>query len=563
MRTDILRVFATTCFVLTVFFFQTPSAVSAAGIVSAANPYAARAAVEILRKGGSAVDAAISAQMVLNLVEPQSSGIGGGGFMLHWDGIAGKLTTFDGRETAPFAISGGLFVREGKPVAWDEAAASGKSVGAPGLIAMLEKAHRKHGNLKWAALFEQAINLSKNGFAVSPRLSAMIEKNRRSGLAKYSAARSYFFRPSGKSVASGSVLKNPNLAESFEAVAKKGARTFHRGRLAHEIAEKVRDAGGFLSVSDLRRYKAVSRNPVCGSYRSYLVCGMGPPTSGGLTVIQILKMLERFNMGSLHPMSARAAHLFTQASRLAYADRDVHIADPDFHPVPVEKLTDSKYLKRRSLLIDERAEKGKMFSGIAGCRARPEGGASELPSTTHISVVDEWGNAVSMTSSIERAFGSGVMAGGFLLNNQLTDFSFSEFGQNGCPIANRVEPGKRPRSSMSPMMVFDRNGELVLIIGSPGGSRIISYVTQTIVAVLDWGLDIQKAVSLGHYVNRNGETEIETGTEAESLAPALEKLGHKVRITELESGLHGIEFTPDGVRGGADPRREGVVLRTD
>lgn len=540
-----------------------PSANADGAMVSAANPYAVNAGVEILRKGGSAVDAAIAAQMVLNLVEPQSSGIGGGGFMLHWDGAAKKLTAFDGRETAPRSADGGFFAPAGRLMRWTDAASDGRSVGTPGLLAMLERAHGKYGKLQWKILFEPAIRLSKQGFAVSPRLSAMVEKSREKGLGKYAGARSYFFSGSGRPVAAGSVLKNPAFAGTLSETALKGVRVFYRGRSAQDLVRRVKSAGGSLSVSDLRVYEAVERQPVCGSYRSYLVCGMGPPTSGGLTVIQILKMLEPFDMASLHPMSARAAHIFTQAARLAYADRDVHIADPDFHPVPSAKLTNPAYLQRRSLLIDESGDMGGASSGIPGCERAKGGNVSELPSTTHLSIVDKRGNAVSMTTSIERAFGSGIMTGGFLLNNQLTDFSFAQLGKDGCFVANRVEPGKRPRSSMSPTMVFDEGGQLCLVIGSPGGSRIISYVARTIVAVLDWGMDIQQAVRLGHYVNRNGETELEAGTEAEGLAPALEKLGHKVKITELESGLHGIEFTENGVRGGADPRREGISLRAD
>ena len=547
---------------LLLFLLPPPASGSGGGAVSAANPHAARAGVEILRKGGSAVDAAIAAQMVLNLVEPQASGVGGGAFMLHWDGGAKKLATFDGRETAPRSADENLFTDEGSPMRWADAAADGRSVGTPGLLAMLEKAHRKHGRLKWKTLFEPAFRLSKRGFAVSPRLSEMVGKNRE-GLGKYEKSRSYFLTASGEPIASGSVLKNPAFANVLSKVARKGPRAFYRGRTARKLVREVKRAGGGLSVSDLRGYKAKEREPVCGSYRSYLVCGMGPPTSGGMTVLQILKMLERFDMASLDPMSAKAAHLFTQAARLAYADRNVHIADPDFHRVPVAGLTDAQYLQKRSRLIDAQKDMGGAAAGIPGCAAMRGGGPLEFPSTTHISVVDGRGNAVSMTSSIEKAFGSGVMTDGFLLNNQLTDFSFSPSGKDGCPVANRVRPGKRPRSSMSPTIVFDEEGNLRLIVGSPGGSRIINYVARSVVAVLDWGLDVQSAVALPHYVNRNGKTELERGTEAELLAPALREMGHEVVISELTSGLHGLEFADGKVRGGADPRREGVTLFAD
>ncbi len=567
MSFETRRVFLKIVFVCAVFSAPVAAAEKTGGggaMVSAANPHAVNAGVDILRGGGSALDAAIAAQMVLNLVEPQSAGIGGGGFLLHWDEGAKKLTTFDGRETTPRSAGGGLFVRNGKPMDWSEAASQGGAVGTPGLLAMLEKAHKKHGKLKWKTLFEPAIKLSEKGFEISPLLAAQIKKYDGKDLGKYRKARAYFFSPSGEPLAAGSVLKNPEMAESFSSVAKKGARAFYRGRPAREISRAARSAGGLLKASDFRRYKAARREPVCAKYRSYTVCGMGPPTSGGLTVIQILKLLEPFDMASLRPLSPKAAHLFTQAARLAYADRNSHIADPDFYNVPIRKLTDSSYLSERSRLINPRADMGRAFSGIKGCAPLAQnGGAVEHPSTTHLSIVDKNGNAVSMTTSIEKAFGSGLMTGGFLLNNQLTDFSFSEFGENGCLIANRVESGKRPRSSMSPTIVFDKDGRLRLLIGSPGGSRIINYVARTVVAVLDWGLDVQAAIGLPHYVNRNGETELELGTKAERLAPALKKLGHKVKITELTSGLHGIEFTPGGIRGGADPRREGISLRVD
>ncbi len=536
------------------------SANSPGAMVSAANPYAVRAAVEILRKGGSAVDAAIAAQMVLNLVEPQSSGIGGGGFMLHWDNKKKKLSSFDGRETAPFAADGNLFAPAGKPMKWADTVVGGLSVGTPGLLAMLEKAHKKHGKLKWKTLFEPAINLSKNGFSVSPRLSMMVEEMSSGIFRPEQKAHDYFFADSGKPVVAGAVLRNPAFAKTLEKIAKKGVRPFYRGAGAENIVRAARKAGGLLSSSDLRSYRAVERSPVCSSYRKYIVCGMGPPTSGGIAVIQILKIVERFDMASLSPMSPEAAHVFTQAARLAYADRDVHIADPDFHPVPVSRLTDSGYLKKRSDSVNPIVDMGKAASGIAGGCLADRGGAFELPSTTHISVVDGRGDAVSMTSSIENAFGSTLMAGGFLLNNQLTDFSFSPRGKNGCLIANRVEPGKRPRSSMAPTMVFDENGELRLVIGSPGGSRIINYVARTIIAVVDWGMDVQSAVNLPHYVNRNGKTELELGSDTRRLTPALVKLGHEVEVKKLVSGLHAIEVTKNGLKGGADPRREGVSI---
>lgn len=559
-----------TVFILFVFLFSVlgflltaRSAVSADAMVSAANPHAVRAGIEILRKGGSATDAAIAAQMVLNLVEPQASGIGGGAFMLHWDAGSGELTTFDGRETAPANADENLFAPHGSPMKWESAVAGGRSVGVPGLLAMLKLAHGKHGKLRWEKLFVPAIELAEKGFEVSPRLHSSIAEAKHKGLGKYPAARNYFFTAKGDPLPEGFVLRNPEFAETLRTVARGGTRKFYTGAIAADIVRSVRgakDNPGLLSLSDLRDYRPVMREPVCASYRKYKVCGMGPPTSGGMTTIQILKMVEPFDMPSLAPISAEAAHIFTQAAKLAYADRNVYMADSDFYPVPVSGLIDPGYLLSRSKLINPLRDMGNAQAGTPdGAVSSAQSRSPEHSSTTHISVADGYGNAVSMTSSIEYVFGSTLMARGFLLNNQLTDFSFASKSSDGRPVANRVQPNKRPRSSMSPTMVFDENGKLRLVIGSPGGSRIINYVARTIIAVLDWGMDVQSAISLPHYVNRNGKTELEAGTSAERLAPVLRKLGHGVRITGLVSGLHGIEFTDKGIRGGADPRREGTV----
>ncbi|MGI9296844.1 MAG: gamma-glutamyltransferase [Gammaproteobacteria bacterium] len=544
-----------------------PSAVAASAraekmMIAAANPHAAAAGLEILKRGGSAADAAIAAQMVLNVVEPQSSGIGGGAFMLYWHAADESLHTFDGRETAPAAADENLFAPGGEKMKWRDAVVGGRAVGAPGLLAMLETAHRKHGRLPWAELFAPAIQIAENGFAVSPRLSESIaNESEKGGLGRYAAARKYFFTAEGKPLPPGTILKNPELADTFRKIAAGGARAFYEGEIARAIVAAVRGAAdnpGALSESDLQNYRAKTRPPVCLPYRKYKVCGMGPPTSGGLTVLQILKILENFDLSEIPPMSAAAAHLFSQAARLAYADRAMHIADSDFHPVPVARLLDSEYLKSRARLISPARDMGKAAPGFANDSAA--GVSPAQPSTTHLSVADKYGNVLSMTSSIENAFGSTLMARGFLLNNQLTDFSFAAAGEDGEKIANRVQANKRPRSSMSPMIVFDEDGAPLLAAGSPGGSRIINYVARSLIAVLDWNLDAQGAASLPHYVNRNGATDLEKGTAAEKLRGDLEKMGHKINIRPLVSGLHLIHFTDGELHGGADLRREGVAI---
>ncbi|MGB0631629.1 MAG: gamma-glutamyltransferase [Alphaproteobacteria bacterium] len=533
-------------------------------MISAANPYASEAGREVLRAGGSAVDAAIAAQMVLTLVEPQSSGIGGGAFLMHFRKSDRKVEAYDGRETAPAAIRPDVFLTaDGKRRAFRDVSTGGAAVGVPGVLRMLALAHRDHGKLPWAGLFDRAIDLAENGFPVSPRLNRMIARAK--DMKNFPAARAYFYAPSGEPLAVGHRLRNPALADTLRRVAAGGADAFYIGDIAEDIAKAVRNAArnpARMTGADVGKYAAKKRNPVCSSYRTYRLCGMPPPTSGGLTTLQILGLLESFDIARIPPGSVNAVHMISEVSRLAFADRGQYIGDPDFVPVPVKGLLDGSYLRRRAERISAIESMGKALPG------RPPGSDRAIyapdnregfPSTSHLSVIDGDGNAVSLTMSIERAFGSRLMVRGFLLNNQLTDFAYLPH-RGGRPVANAVAPQKRPRSSMSPTLVFDGDGALFATVGSPGGSRIIAYVAKTLIGLIDWKLDMQAAIDLPIHVNRNGTTELEKGTPLVSRADALRRLGHNVKIRTLTSGLHGIRVTPHGFDGGADRRREGVAL---
>jgi gamma-glutamyltranspeptidase/glutathione hydrolase len=528
-----------------------------------ANPLASEAGREILRRGGNAVDAAIAVQLVLGLVEPQSSGIGGGAFLVYYDRQTKEVHTYDGRETAPAAAKSDRFLgKDGKPLQFYDAVVGGKSVGVPGTVRMLELIHKKYGKLPWSQLSQPAIQLAEQGFPLSPRLHALLKKE--PFLPRIEPARSYFYQSDGKPKPIDTKLVNKPYAEVLRQIARRGADAFYKGEIARDIVDTVTKAAvpGDLTTTDLANYQAKERKPVCGVYRVYKVCGMGSPSSGGLTVLQILGMLERFNLANMKPDSVEAVHLFSEAGRLAYADRGLYMADADFVPVPTDELIDPEYLQRRAALIDPKRSMGEAKPGqLSSQRAQNWGqdDSREYPSTSHLAIVDRSGNAVSMTTSIEDAFGSRLMVRGFLLNNQLTDFSFSPTVE-GKPVANRVEPGKRPRSSMSPTLVFDCNGKLVMAVGSAGGSRIINYVAKTLVGVLDWKLDTQQAVALPNFGNRNGPTELEKGTKIEQLKPGLEAMGHTVQIVEQTSGSHAIVLTHQGLVGGADPRREGVAM---
>lgn len=541
-------------------------------MVSAAHPLASAAGLEMLERGGSAVDAAVAVQLVLTLVEPQSSGIGGGAFLVYWNEDKRQVETWDGRETAPASVTPRHFLKsDGTPMSFFEAVVGGHAVGVPGVVAMLADAHEEQGRLPWADLFEPAIRLAEGGFEVTPRLNKLI--NWSPALPRMPVVSEYFFKPGEKDedgnpvpLDVGMVLANPAYAKTLRTLAEQGPSAFYEGEIAREILAAVNTAPvnpGGMTAADLAAYKPIKREPVCAPYRTYTVCGAPPPTSGGTTVLQILGLLESFYMQNAEPQSADAIHLISEASRLAYADRNLYLADPDFVDVPLEGMLDRSYLRLRSRQIhpDQTSSKDPLPAG------RPAGSsAAYVPadpkpahSTSHFVVRDDWGHVVSMTTSIEAPFGSHMMAGGFLLNNQLTDFSFRP-ARDGKPVANRPEAGKRPRSSMSPMIVLDENGDFYAAIGSPGGSRIIAFVAQSLIGILDWNMSVQDAIDMPRHVHRNTTLELEGNTFISTLADGLRARGHTVEVKEITSGLHGLRMVGDDLEGGADPRREGVVL---
>ena len=531
-------------------------------MISAANPYAVAAGARVLRAGGSAADAMVAVQAVLGLVEPQSSGLGGGAFLVWYDAATGELSTLDGRETAPLAATPRLFQDDaGDTLDFYDAVVGGRSVGVPGTPALMAEAHRRWGRADWAGLFDTAIRLAEDGFEVSPRLATMVAADA-GRLSRFAPTRAYFL-PGGTAIAAGQTLRNPAYADTLRILADEGADPFYTGQIAQDIAETVRsapDAPGLLTPTDFAIYTIKDRAPVCVAYRGHDVCGMGPPSSGGLTVGQILGLLAPYDMAALGPDAPEAWRLIGDASRLAFADRGRYMADSDFVPVPVEGLLAPDYLRGRSELLrgdDALPEVSPGTPEFDHALNWGQGRAIELPSTSHISIVDARGNALSMTTTIENAFGSRLMVRGFLLNNELTDFSFASH-EDGRPIANRVEPGKRPRSSMAPTIVL-KDGAPVLVVGSPGGSRIIGYVAKALVAYLDWGLDVQQAVDLPNLVNRFGPYDIEPGLTGARLALALSNMGFEVNLTPMVSGLHAIAIE-DRLRGGADNRREGIAL---
>ena len=533
-------------------------------MLSVANPYAAKAGAEILSKGGSAADAMVAVQTVLGLVEPQSSGLGGGAFLLWFDAESGQIVTLDARETASRHVTSKLFQDEaGEPLKFYDAVVGGRSVGVPGIPALMLEAHQRWGKLEWPTLFKDGIGLAGSGFAVSPRLSMLIARDKK-WLSRFAATANYFF-PKGEPLEAGQILKNQGYANTLASIAFDKGHSFYKGEIAQDIVSTVHAASGNpgkLDHLDLEGYQVKERPAVCLDYRGYNVCGMGPPSSGGLTVGQILGILEHYDLPRMGYKSAEAWRLIGDASRLAFADRGRFMADSDHVHVPVYGLLDAKYLRARSLLLNRVGALDEVMPGnppFVNALSFADDQSEEFPSTSHISIVDQYGNALSMTTSIENVFGSRLMTeGGFLLNNQMTDFSFRSH-KNGVPVANRVGPGKRPRSSMAPTILL-KEGRPTLVIGSPGGSRIISYVAQAIIAHVDWGMDAQQAVSMPHFVNRSGSFELEQGTYAETFADELKAIGFKVKVRSLNSSLHAIVVKDSGLAGGADPRREGVVI---
>ena len=540
-------------------------------MVAAANPLAADAGYQMLKKGGSAIDAAIATQLVLTLVEPQSSGIGGGAFLLY--STAKGVQAFDGRETAPAAADEHLFQNpDGSPVSRATGVVGGRSVGAPGVLRMLELAHKEHGKLPWATLFGPAIKLAHGGFPVSQRLHGLLSWDQ--ALKRDPVAAAYFYDQDGKPWSVGHVLKNPQLARTLREIARGGADAFYQGRIARDIAAKVASHPtnpGKLTATDIAGYQAKVREPVCSDYKAWTVCGMPPPSSGGIAIAQMLGMLEVKDIRPYAPvdgvLDAQAIHLFSEAGRLAYADRNRYVADTDFVPLPgngISSMLDKTYLAQRASLIGEKSM-GRALPGTPPGMQVAWGmdNALQRPSTSHLVAVDAFGGGLSMTTSVEDAFGSRQMVDGFLLNNQLTDFSFDSRDADG-PIANRVEAGKRPRSAMSPTLVFEKGThKLVLATGSPGGSSIINYVAKVLVGTMDWGLNVQQAISLPNFGSRNGPTELEKGRAPAAQVEALQAMGHEVRVIEQNSGLQGImrlnAHGKDFWFGGADPRREGMV----
>ncbi len=546
-------------------------------MVAAANPLAANAGYQVLQAGGQAIDAAVAVQMVLALVEPQSSGLGGGAFLMHWDGRS--VEAWDGRETAPAAADERLFLRaDGKPMGFQEAIVGGRAVGVPGSLRMLEAAHRRHGQRPWAELIQPAITLAEQGFRISPRLHALLKLD--PAIKDDAQARAYFLGPDGEPLPVGTLLRNPALAEVLRGIAARGSAALLTGPVAADIVARVRGHKtnpGLLSQADLAGYAPMQREAICSDWkRIYRVCGMPPPSSGHIALMQILGLIERAPPvtqpleGSLP--GADWLHTYAEAARLAFADRALYVADPDFVAAPAGRwssLLDDAYLRRRAALIGPQSMRdadpgrpGGAVSAFAAQADQPEFG------TTHFSIVDSQGHALAMTSSIEYTFGARLMsdggtrkAGGFLLNNQLSDFAMLPADAEGRPVANRVQPGKRPRSSMSPTLVFDkRDGRLLMSLGAGGGAAIIHFTAKTLIGTLDWGLDLQRAIDLPNFGNLGGPTIVERGGFPAATLDALRARGHRVEEIDINSGLQAIQRRGAVWAGGADPRREGVAM---
>ena len=532
-------------------------------MVVTANSQASVAAGKILAKGGTAVDAMISAQLVLGLVEPESSGLGGGAFLVYFDNKKKEVITLDGRETAPLLVKEDLFQdSKGNPLKFFDAVVGGKSVGIPGTPALLEEAYKRWGKTKWSLLFKDAINLSKNGFVISKKLSSSISRSKNS-LSKFENTKKYFL-PNNVPLRAGSIHINKNYADTLKAFENTGADVFYNGEISNDIISTVNNVKinpGNLSHKDLLNYKVIERKPVCSNYRSYEICGMGPPSSGALTISQILGMIEQYNISELGPSNPDTWRIIGDASRLAFADRDTYIADTDFVNVPIKELTDKNYINKRANFLNSKNKIEKVKAGNLISKSSLnwiEDISLELPSTSHISIVDKYGNALSMTTTIENGFGSRLMTNsGFLLNNELTDFSFKSF-KNGKKIANSIAPGKRPRSSMAPTIIL-KNNKPVYILGSPGGSNIIGYVVNAIVSLIDWKMNVQEAASIPHGINKYGTYYLEKNTFLSELRPSLEAMNYKVKLKKFSSGLN-IILINDKLYGGSDHRRGGIAI---
>jgi gamma-glutamyltranspeptidase/glutathione hydrolase len=519
-------------------------------MVAAAHPLAVQAGLEVLGRGGSAVDAAVAVQMMLGVAEPHASGIGGGGFLLHYDGASHAITVYDGREAAPAGATPTMFLgTDGKPLPFRQAVESGKSVGVPGAVALLELAQKEHGKLPWNSLFATSIAAARNGFAVSPRLAAWLEQVKT--FRGEPAARAIYFNADGSARKTGDTIVNPALADTMQLIADKGSVVLREGPIAEEMVKRVQGhvRPGTLTLEDLRNYRVLKREVLCGPYRVWTICSMGPPSSGGLAILQALSILEPFELSHDQPNDLRSLHLIAETSRLVFADRGQYVDDPAFVPVPVAKLLAPAYIAQRRALIS--LDKSMGVQGTV-----PPGYVEH--GTSHMTIVDRQGNAVSFTTTIESPFGAVMMVGGFILNNELTDFSAVP-EHDGQPVANRVEPGKRPRSSMSPTFVLNKDGTLVAAVGSAGGQRIIGDTLQALIGMLDWNLSAQAALDLPRILNMNGPTELENKGDLPAQADRLRALGHQVQVRAHEGGLTAIRREGDGWGGGADPRRDGVA----
>jgi gamma-glutamyltranspeptidase / glutathione hydrolase len=532
------------------------------GAVSAADPRASEAGMAVLRRGGTAADAALATMVALTVVEPQSSGIGGGSFLVYHDQAAGRIHSYDGRETAPMAAGPDWFLGpDGRPRPYMEAMPGGKSVGVPGNFRLMALAHERHGRLAWAELFEPAIRLARDGFRITPRLHQVLASTRHVEMTPH--VRRTWFGADGQPKPVGTLVRNPELADLLTRVARLGPDHYYTGAPAEALVRTVNTAPrnpSRMTVGDLASYEAKERPPVCGDYRGHRICGMGPPSSGATTVFAILKQLERFDLAAMGPRDPRAWHLFGESMRLAYADRDAYVGDPDFVRVPVAGMVDPAYLASRSRLISpDRA----MASVAAG---RPPGAprvtaapSSEVPATSHLVAVDAAGNVASLTSTIEGIFGSGLTVDGYFLNNELTDFSFAP-EENGAPVANRVEGGKRPRSSMSPTIAYAPDGSVRIAVGAAGGPTIIAQVAKVLIGVIDWGLPAQEALALPSFYLRGDRLLVEQGSWLEPMVPELRRLGGNVTAAETGGKLNAVERAGGRWRGAADPRSEGVAL---